>query len=898
MDTTKITFLLTLLFAAWNCTKTQNVCDVCKCSHLVNETVVIDCSENQNISSIPDISDVTGKVIELNMSSCKPIGEIWSGVFKAYEDLQVLDLHNTLLQYKNASDLFAGLHNLIYLDISSNEMFPITSRTDSSIFSSLVSLRELRMQGTTGTYHAEGFPNEVLSKLTSLQILWLDGSNKTEFGQVFESSLKHLTTIRISGDKIVPPWRSKEFCNLESISDDTLKHLVHVKELVIRKCDVRVLAKNAFQHMTKLVYLDLSANIKLRLESISKAMPSLSKSVTTVVLDSVEDVLHLNCGVIVTKDMAEFLKNTNISTMHVNENKLMSINPNAFEYLPQNLERLYLSMNKLQAGLYLFNMFRLQNLKTIDITYNYFYLPVWDGPVLKESNTEQTTNPQKLASLFMDYQDRITGFGDYDTSSESCPSTLNLPPGTITFYLPPKLEVVNISYSKIGYPIYELFADKNNSINTVKARKCLLFCWSGPVHGLPNLKHLDLGWNDCLDIKPRFFGEFRTLETLDLSRNLMFAVVEKTKNGKLFENNTNLRELDISLNHLLHIPYDFFKHQANLENLNLSDNHLRTFNFSFEHMKYLRVLDLSKNHISTVDARIQTTIKNMLQSDRGHLLTINLNHNDIKCSCENLEFFRLVLASKRNDSVLIEINKCLKNDEADINRKLESYSDIENLVLILERKCDSYTFLIAMPATVIVLFINLMVGIMVHRNRWKLRFWYYVSRQDSKKGFSVAEHRMNCKYDVFVAYSEDMKGFVNENLSTKLRGLRSHYRLFLQHEDSLPGQDTIRYIGNTVHASKVVLFIVSKNCWNDLEWSVAVQMAHAESVYRNESMFFGIVVGEGMTDTSFPDVIQEIRKRRQLLFYPSTEDEIDLLEFWSKCAEIVDRNRNRFILDT
>ena len=61
------------------------VCHQCRCEYFLDETVKIDCSRRANITSIPDIYDVAGKVVELNMSSCGPVGLLRPGSFLDYD---------------------------------------------------------------------------------------------------------------------------------------------------------------------------------------------------------------------------------------------------------------------------------------------------------------------------------------------------------------------------------------------------------------------------------------------------------------------------------------------------------------------------------------------------------------------------------------------------------------------------------------------------------------------------------------------------------------------------------------------------------------------------------------------------------------------------------------------
>lgn len=877
----------------------------CKYKMIDNNSTAIDCSENNDTDTIPDITNIKEQVISLDMSGCIRLISIKQGAFLKYIHLRTLDLSRTSL--KNVTeDSFKGLGKLVLLDISQNERFPVTNDIFiTELLAPLTSLKELRIYGTTGTYNTEDFPENFLLKLTHLTSLEADARTGISFGPVF-LEMENLTDLYISGDKIIPPWRSPEFCKLVNITSTTFQNLIYVQKLSIRKCGIVKVSADAFKNMINLEVLDLSFNNDLTVKEAFLFFPDLSTNVKTVILEQIEDVLHMPCNVDITTQMMSNLKNTNVTSLYLTDNRIAFVEHSAFKEMPQSLKHVYLSRNKLQAGRYMLYAFTAQNLKTLDISFNGFPGGIWQranknkndysDTGLKQQKRQMNECPYDKENII--YQARKgtkeINLKDVVAFKTVCRSESNfgIPFWAITFYLPLELEVVNISYSKMSLPIIELHFEKNNSIRTIKARKCMFYCWQGPIFGLERLENIDLSWNDCMFVNYTFFSPFAKLRRLDISVNFLFQTIENTREGILFKNNTELRFLDLTLNHIKSIPYDFFKHQHQLEILNISDNHLRELNFTIIHMKQLKLLDLSHNHIRSIHSNMLGEFKRIHQSNRTVPLKLDLRENDLECSCDNMGFFRLVLRNSSSQSLSIDINRCLNHNLQGKSLCLKCRKDLEALVLSLEKRCENYSAIIIFSSLLIGLFINVIVVAIVHRNRWKICYWFYVV--NTQRGESFGSIR-RFRYDVFFAYAEEKQAFVDKYIRGRLMSLRPGCRMFLQHADSVPGQNVIPYFGNIIHASRVVVFFISKDCWKQSpDWTTALHMSHEESLHRNKAMFIGVLLGDDVSEDILPDTVVEISHRRRLLRYPCNENNVELVKrFWDKFTKAIDNFKHQ-----
>ncbi|XP_045165620.2 toll-like receptor 4 [Mercenaria mercenaria] len=370
-------------------------CDICNC--LVKD--VVDCSD-RSLTYIPKDLNVTTR--ELNLSS-NYLQHIDNGNFEYLEELISLDLYNTSL--KNvSSDAFKGLTNLKFLNISQNDQFPLTNEsTPMELFEHIPSLEVLRMYGTTGTYNIKnGYPDVQLSKLPSLEELWIDGLTNLTFGPAFRN-MTSLKVLRLAGDFVEPSWRSKEFC-MTDLVEGMFDNVASITHLYIRKCYVTHIDKNVFQNLKNLEYLDLSENKKVGLEDMFNSFCSLSNTTTSLILNSV--TATETCGAGITKQMVKCIENKSIRELQLNHNKIRHIDTHVFSTLPKTLQILRATSNFFDLNIYIFYIFHMTNLTHLDISYQFFTdeISVW----LKKEYTQEP----KDAMLFTSSTDNILTDGN------------------------------------------------------------------------------------------------------------------------------------------------------------------------------------------------------------------------------------------------------------------------------------------------------------------------------------------------------------------------------------------------------------------------------------------------------------------------------------------------------
>ncbi|KAH3880545.1 hypothetical protein DPMN_004461 [Dreissena polymorpha] len=916
-----ITFVLMTGLSALQDMDPPGTCDfvqrntACRCRWNKNG-FDIDCSWS-NITSVPDMLP-KNVIVTLNLTSTRVGLNLNTDVpFQDFSILEVLDLYNASLGSKVAltNTTFIGLNRLKHLNISGNERLPLTQKsTDGNLFSNLHSLVTLRMYGTTGTYNvAKGYPESTLARIGNLQELWIDGLTNRDFGETFRN-MSTLKTLRLSGDVVIPPWRSLEFCET-NVTETMLGNLIHITDLSILKCNVKNIHAQAFLNVTKLEFLDLSGNQLLTLEGVSKVIGSISTTLKTLILDSVENSRFLPCGIKITKDMGErFQRLTNLKKLSVEDNAINSIDEHAFESL-SSLEHLHAARNELQLGFYVFRVQKMTNLKTLDISNNFFTddIGIWSR-VEKKTTTKNVfweipdkyPDSSNINFLHSYGNNLVLNSGSVPKGStlssvkgpskSTCPKRdYFIPRCIVTGFLPPNLESLDISNSKIGVPIYEYCIFKNNSLKTIIAAGSLLYCWEGPMHGVQKLENVDLSRNFATTVQEDFFDDAPNLLSLNLGTNLLYRPI--MRNGRrLFKNNVHLEMLDLSFNRIETVDDQFLENQKEMKHLNLSFNIMNQFTVNITHMTKLRMLDLSNNQIKSLSKDMCATLVRISQTkitDKPFYL--NLSNNNIKCDCLNIDFLKWVSKHMGKCRFLnITISNCVFTENSS-TVEINSYNDLKKHILFLEKECKSYKEYIIGGTIILAIVLHIVAGMLIHRYRWKIRYWLYVtsSKMKTRAGYiSIDSLSANetYRYHVYLA-SEVDNAFVRSQLESKLTG--RGYKLFLP-EHIVPGQNNYRLIANAIHISRSVLFVISAGWEHDTECKIAIHMAQEESLRRGKPMFFAVFL-ESTPEIGWSSDTLEIR-RRCFLDFPKNGDAQEVAAFWRELYETIDGMDNAPVL--
>ncbi|XP_052218729.1 uncharacterized protein LOC127836269 isoform X1 [Dreissena polymorpha] len=480
----------------------DNKCYPCVCiSNDEQDLYRVDCRFNEKLAGrLPQFKYINeSQIIFLNISgtSLYSLTTQTQTPFENYSSLQELDLYNTSFRNNTSTlkcDTFKGLEKLEFLNIAHNEDFPITNESESNMFVRLKSLKKLIIYQNNFVQSGNiGYPGNILKHIPTLEELWIDGFSVAPLGKEFRN-LSNLTIIRISGDLIRPIWQYKDFCAMQTIDDHTFENLLFVRNLSIINCGVQNILNNSFIKMTHLRMLDLSMNDGLNLSNIT-GLKSLNSELEVLILDNIKNNNKVECPLSIMKSTVELIQHLNaLKMLSLDHNKISDIDKDAFEIFPESLEHVRVRRNKFELGYYLLYVCRMPNLRKLEASVTHLPMSVLQGNYNSDPSPLPIQSNRTLNRHIKDlvyFSENSTDAGHFTKSDCPKPFLYYIPTVTITAFLPPKLEYIDLSHSKIGFPIYDFYIDKNNSLKTVIASNSLLYCWAGPVHGVEKVEIID-----------------------------------------------------------------------------------------------------------------------------------------------------------------------------------------------------------------------------------------------------------------------------------------------------------------------------------------------------------------------------------------------------------------------
>ncbi|XP_052217688.1 toll-like receptor 4 [Dreissena polymorpha] len=365
------------------------------------------------------------------------------------------------------------------------------------------------------------------------------------------------------------------------------------------------------------------------------------------------------------------------------------------------------------------------------------------------------------------------------------------------------------------------------------------------------------------------------VKRLYLQRNNLYSAVE---NKKLFHSNVHIEIIDLSVNRISRLHPLLFANQTKMRKINLAYNNLMAFDNKIGHMKSLQLLNISNNHMYTMTKELRSDLDNIASSRNNGSLTLDLRKNVIACSCDNLEVLEWILdhIKPSHNLLVVRISECYfthnRSSSLPNATLILSKNDLQFQVNFLRYVCASYTSLIVVLVFIIFMFINIIVGGLVHRFRWKIRYWYYVST-NTRSGYRSLNSTF--EHDIYLVYDEHVEEFALDILKPKLNEL--YYQVFT-FNDIESGRSINDAVSNAIHGSKVVVFVVSKLCNNDPEWKCAVEMTEIESGKRGHSIGIVIFYNSGCTQ-NLPKSLKRL-PHDSFIDYPEHQSIEEMDAFW------------------
>ena len=363
-------------------------------------------------------------------------------------------------------------------------------------------------------------------------------------------------------------------------------------------------------------------------------------------------------------------------------------------------------------------------------------------------------------------------------------------------------------------------------------------------------------------------------------------VLKKDINGSIFKNARRLKMLNISTNWIEKLPKNIFIYLTYLEHLDLSFNQLEDLEFKFEHMKNLSSLILRQNKIGTLPLKLLEQMKTYAKKFEKNV-TIDLSDNVIDAEdCKNMDFLLWIIQNP-NYFAHIDTYKFYINSAYAI-----SYPDLKSSIRDRRKHCQTYTLIIVLSSSFIMVSISIIIGGILFRYRWRLRYLYYMTKA-RHSGYvplqnSVADNVY--QYDVFISYATDNYQFVTGEMYNELK--EAGLSLCLHQKDFLPGQAIAENIVQAVRNSRMTLVVLSpdflKSKWCIYEFN----MARMESIYSREGItVVFVVMYESVDLTLMSAEMRDCLESESYLAYPTEEQEKSY--FWRVLKQALARSNSQ-----
>nr|WBP49903.1 Toll-like receptor protein [Mimachlamys nobilis] len=835
---------------SFRCTSEEN----CTCHRAKDAGIVADCS-HLNIDFVPRFHpNVT--IIYLQGNRLKTFsGE---GIPNS---ITFLDLSGNKLE-SFIGFRFKHMVKLEYLNLNDNRLQYTKEMYNRNIFQGLSSLKELNIKRNNMELVLRNLKFPVsISQLQSLEKLLIDGVDLVGFDESF-NLLTKLRTVDLSGKTGV--------CHLGTIRSGFFQNVSGIANLDISDCDIHMIELGTFRILKSLHKLNVSSNECLTFRVLSNITNDIQYTPTRIL-----DLSKLHCtfgpSTVIQKDDIEHLRNSNITHLYVNHNRLALLESGTAKELPKNLTFLSVSDNKLSFGLW--------------------YIELMSGmPNIEIIHAEHQGSPHNLQSGSSDCNDwrappsphNMITFGQSAPELHDCNRNplkkVNHDKNVVTqFSFPLSLKEFYYSNNAMNFEIGRIVFTENN-IRVFDLSNNLFYSWRGPLVNLNRVQYIDFSNNYCSYISEYLFPRDNDIRTLLVGNNLLGLVLYKDTYGNIFRNWTRLELLDLSRNHIYSLPTPLLKSQGKMRILNLSNNALSEFSLDLSNMKQLEYLDLSHNQLRTIKPEQRDQIDNL----RVNNVTLNLEGNRMDCSCEQLEYLKW-LAHNRDIFVNFLRYECEFPNGTQI-----TFSNFDIALIELTKSCASYIVIIAVFGSMIVLSISLTISGIVYRYRWKLRYVFYMARI-RRGGYTPVVSAMDdddYEWDAFVSYCSSDYQFVLKHVITNLEN-NEGLKLCLHQRDFVPGEEIAKNITNAIHQSRKTVVLLSRKYLDSYWCTYEFNMARMESIYsRGGNPVLLLVFYENIPARELPFTMMDLIEHECYTEYPHDDKEGQIV-FWDKLAKSI-----------
>ena len=848
-----VTFLLTFV-----CYKVKSSpCTMetrCKCTRL-EEFLIVDCQDSG--LNITEVCLLCGKVKEMAVLdlSKNNLRHISDNCFASCHGLLELRLESNALTWLS-KDAFIGLSNLTSLTLNKNALVKDGNFSGPDAFKPLHSIRELYLQNNAQVtndskilHYLSNINNDVFP---NLQILYLDGLPNASFASNF-MNFKRLEYIDFSGDS--------NNCNIIALTNKSFDNIPYAISLNLANCNISYIEAGTFSPLRELKYLNLSSNMALGFVTLRNV--SFGLQFTNIkILDYSKVYKTFGLSTEIRRCDVWYLRNTSLREIHVNSNRIGLVEANALYLLPPTLQVVWAEDNQLSYGPFSLQMGCLQNLSKLELSkqnivhalelYNK-ELYIHEKELLPQGKCEVPENASK----------------------PTCPFLENKPLDVFSVSFPETLEFLGWRRGNLRYERAPLTKPLpiRNKIKSIDISSNIMYNWSGPFILLRHLKYVDASNNFCTDMSADVFDNAPYLEGLNASNNKVGPRLALDITGSLFKSLQNMRLLNFSNNWIDFLPENVFIYLTTLETLDLSFNRIQNVTFILSSMTKLTEVYLKENKISSIPMKVLKHLESNAQRT-GKNITIDLSGNEITVSCSNIDFLTWMM---EHDHYFKNIHtyKFRKDGGSSV-----SYQNMVSSLDRLQKGCKTYTLLICLSVAIITSFVGIIIGGLCYRFRWRLRYFYYMTKAKYLGYLPLRNNELQkiYPYDAFISYAHEDYLFVKDEMIPKLEE-EAGFSLCVHQRDFIPGHYIAENILQAIKDSKLTIVLLSPNFLQS-KWCIyEFNMARMESIYSRdgENTVF-VVMYDDIDMTYISHEMRQCLESESFLKFP--DDESEMQYFW------------------
>ncbi|XP_050982048.1 toll-like receptor 4b, duplicate b [Labeo rohita] len=424
----------------------------------------------------------------------------------------------------------------------------------------------------------------------------------------------------------------------------------------------------------------------------------------------------------------------------------------------------------------------------------------------------------------------------------------------------PNIRYMNLSQnSEIGMtnkPFSEL--DLLEVLDVHRTKLVLVFHF-GFLHGLKNLKYLDVSYTSVTFTRQIIFQKLNNLTVLKMAGNSFHGDAL----SYILQNLTNLEVLDISHCGIEEISRKSFIGTPKIQHLYLSQNKLMVLDFLAQpELKPLTSVYVNKNSITSISLHVRQNLPTNLSE-------FDLTSNPIDCSCSQTDFIWWII---QNQNIL-------KQPENIFCKTLSPSSDFR----ATDFDIDSCVHKKRLKIVLSVFFITVVVllSFLVYRFQFYLQYCCILLRGYRSPG------QQECSYDAFVIFSSYDEVWVMNELMENLENGVPPIQLCLHMRDFQAGKSIAsNIIDEGIMGSRKIIVVVSQHfidsAWCRFEFELAQSRFMME---RNANII--IIILEDVEERKTKKVLGLHKHLKKNTYLKWSRDPLSNMRFWIRLRKAI-----------